>query len=230
MIRESNAKARVVVSKNGPYLVPGGIPLTRQTIVTDADGGSQAWREDETFATKSNYALCRCGQSKTKPFCDGAHAKVGFDGTETASREPYLTDAKRFDGPRLVLVDAERLCASGRFCDPKGSVWSQVAHSDDPKVRQTFLRQVANCPGGRVVAWDKAADAAIEPELPPSIGLVEDPQEGCSGPIWLRGGLPVVSADGFEYEVRNRATLCRCGQSKNKPFCDGSHAQVKFRS
>jgi Iron-binding zinc finger CDGSH type len=78
-------------------------------------------------------------------------------------------------------------------------------------------------PAGRLVAWDKAADAPIDPELPLSIGLVEDPQEECGGPIWLRGGVPVVSADGFEYEVRNRVTLCRCGQSKNKPFCDGAH-------
>ena len=44
------------------------------------------------------------------------------------------------------------------------------------------------------------------------------------GPIWVRGGIPVASADGKTYEVRNRLTLCRCGRSANKPFCDGSHA------
>ena len=60
-------------------------------------------------------------------------------------------------------------------------------------------------------------------------GLVEDPQKKCSGPIWLRGGIPVVSADGFAYEVRNRITLCRCGASWNKPFCDGTHAKIEFR-
>jgi CDGSH-type Zn-finger protein len=63
---------------------------------------------------------------------------------------------------------------------------------------------------------------------PHTIGLIEDPAEHCSGPIWLRGGIAVVSADGFEYEVRNRMTLCRCGASKNKPFCDGAHASIKF--
>jgi CDGSH-type Zn-finger protein len=57
---------------------------------------------------------------------------------------------------------------------------------------------------------------------------VEDPAEGVSGPLWLRGGIPVFAADGFAYEVRNRVTLCRCGASKNKPFCDGSHAAIKF--
>jgi CDGSH-type Zn-finger protein len=52
--------------------------------------------------------------------------------------------------------------------------------------------------------------------------------EECSGPAWLRGGIQVVASDGFEYEVRNRMTLCRCGQSKNKPLCDGTHAAMKF--
>jgi len=81
---------------------------------------------------------------------------------------------------------------------------------------------------GRLVAWDKATGSPVEHRLPVAIGLIEDPAEHCSGPIWLRGGIAVVSADGFEYEARNRMTLCRCGASKNKPFCDGAHASVKF--
>ena len=52
--------------------------------------------------------------------------------------------------------------------------------------------------------------------------------QGVSGPIWVRGGIPVVAADGHAYEIRNRVTLCRCGASSNKPFCDGSHASIKF--
>jgi CDGSH-type Zn-finger protein len=39
----------------------------------------------------------------------------------------------------------------------------------------------------------------------------------------------VVSGDGAAYETRNRVTLCRCGQSSNKPFCDGTHASVGFK-
>jgi hypothetical protein len=80
------------------------------------------------------------------------------------------------------------------------------------------------------VAWDKVTGKPVERDLPVSVGLVEDPEEGCSGPIWLRGGIKVVSADGFEYEIRNRVTLCRCGQSNNKPFCDGTHASIKFHA
>ena len=62
------------------------------------------------------------------------------------------------------------------------------------------------------------------------IGLIEDPVEDCSGPIWLRGGISLTSADGYQYEVRNRITICRCGASRNKPFCDGSHASLKFKA
>ena len=219
----------VTVSKNGPYIVTGNIPLSKMTIGTNSDGGSEKWEQSQTFPIQQKYALCRCGQSKQKPFCDGTHAKIGFVGTETASREPYLNEAKVFDGPTLQLTDVESLCAFGRFCDPNGKVWNQVSRTNDPNVRAIFIRQVENCPAGRLVAWDKATGKSVEPKLPVSIGLVEDPEEQCSGPVWLRGGIRVVSADGFEYEVRNRVTLCRCGQSQNKPFCDGTHASVKFQ-
>jgi len=129
----------------------------------------------------------------------------------------------------MQLLDAEGLCAFARFCDPNGQVWNQVGATDRREVREAFVRQVGNCPSGRLVARDRHTRSAVEPSLPVSIGLVEDPAQGCSGPLWLRGGIPVIGADGFEYEVRNRVTLCRCGSSKNKPFCDGTHAAIKFR-
>jgi CDGSH-type Zn-finger protein len=225
----AHSKVRVTVSENGPYIVTGDVPLARQTITTDAEGGSEAWQEGEAIPHKATYSLCRCGGSRTKPFCDGTHATAGFEGAETASRETYRDQAKVLDGPVLQLTDAESLCAFGRFCDPNGQVWSQVAQTDDPRVQAMFIRQVNDCPAGRLVAWDKTSARPIEQPLPVSIGLVEDPAQQCSGPLWLRGGIQVVSADGFEYEVRNRITLCRCGASNNKPFCDGSHAAIKFR-
>src|SRR5271155_4440863 len=64
-------EVKVVVSKNGPYLVSGDIPLAKQTIVSDAEDGSQAWKESDPFPPQASYALCRCGHSKNKPFCDG---------------------------------------------------------------------------------------------------------------------------------------------------------------
>ena len=226
---KTKAEPRVVVSKNGPYLVSGAVPMARQTIVADSEGGSERWRESHAFPAQESYALCRCGHSANKPFCDGTHKKVGFDGTETASHESYREQAQLTEGPALALTDAESLCAFARFCDPHGKVWNQVERTDEAKVRATFVRQVNDCPSGRLVAWDRATGKPIEHQLPLSIGVVEDPPEGVSGPLWLRGGIPVVAADGFAYEVRNRVTLCRCGASKHKPFCDGAHASIKFR-
>lgn len=229
MTSTTKSKVSVTVSENGPYIVTGDIPLNKQTIITDAKGGSESWHEGVPIQHRETYALCRCGHSGSKPFCDGTHAKIGFKGAETASREAYLDQAQVLDGPVLQLTDAEGLCAFARFCDPNGQVWNQVERTDHPHIKELFIHQVNNCPSGRLVAWDKATGEPVEHALPISIGLVEDPEQKCSGPLWLRGGIQVTSSNGFEYDVRNRVTLCRCGESKNKPFCDGTHAAIKFR-
>lgn len=224
----STESAKVKVAKDGPYLVSGGLPLQRQTIGTNSAGESVKWIAGETFPTTAQYALCRCGQSAKKPFCDGSHTTSKFDGTETASRDSYRAQAKVIEGPAMSLTDAERLCAFARFCDAHGQVWNLVAETQRPQARKYFLHEAGDCPSGRLVAWDNATKKAVEPKYEPSIGLIEDPVNQCSGPLWLRGAVQVTSADGFQYEVRNRVTLCRCGASQNKPFCDGSHASIKF--
>src|SRR5512144_1602822 len=82
--------AKIEVTRNGPYLVSGGLPLSEQWIVTNAEGESLEYREEKRYPAQPQYGLCRCGQSAHKPFCDGTHNKVKFDGTETASHQPYL--------------------------------------------------------------------------------------------------------------------------------------------
>ena len=226
----TSSAAKVQITKDGPYVVSGELPVSNQIIGTNADGESVKWEHGKQFPLQAKYALCRCGHSSNKPFCDGTHTQVGFDGTETASRRPYREQAKTFEGPAMSLTDVESLCSFARFCDPRGQVWNQVKQSDDLEVRKHFVSQTCDCPSGRLVAWDNATGEPIEPQFEASIGLIEDPAQGCSGPIWLRGGVQLIGADGFEYEVRNRMTLCRCGASKNKPFCDGAHAKVQFRA
>jgi CDGSH-type Zn-finger protein len=218
----SNNKRKIKITKDGPYVVSGRIPLSEQIICINSNGDYHGWREGKKYPLQENYALCRCGHSKKKPFCDGTHAKIHFDGTETASREPYLKQASEMDGPALRLTDVQNLCASARFCHRAGGVWKLTRESDDPEAKQTAIEEACDCPAGRLVAWEKDGKA-IEPDFEPSIGLVEDPQAGVMGPIWVRGGIPIESADGTLYEIRNRVTLCSCGKSANKPFCDGSH-------
>jgi CDGSH-type Zn-finger protein len=172
---------------------------------------------------QEEYILCRCGRSLTKPFCDGTHSKINFTGKESARREPYITQAEENDGPDLRLTDALIFCASARFCDRAGGIWDLTMQSKAREAKGIAIEEAGNCPSGRLVVWDKTTKEAIEPAFEPSIGIVEYPQEGLHGPIWVRGGIPIESATGILYEIRNRVTLCRCGHSFNKPFCDSSH-------
>lgn len=216
-------QGRIRVTRNGPYLVSGGITICRQTIIADDEGTANEWREGAKYPVRETYSLCRCGHSRDKPFCDTTHKSVNFDGTEKASRAPCLERAREIEGPTVKLADVEDLCASARFCHRAGGIWNLILRSDDPAARRTVIEEVRDCPSGRLIIWDKKTGKMIEPEYEQSIGLVEDPKVGMSGPIWVRGGIPVESADGRKYEIRNRVTLCRCGKCSNKPFCDSSH-------
>lgn len=217
------AQPKIKVTKNGPYLVCGGIPITEQEITTDHKGTPTQWTTRRTYPTKENCTLCRCGNSQSKPFCDGTHAKVGFDGNETANKEEYLVKPAIIDGPTLQLSDVEALCASARFCHRDGGIWKLVPESESYEAKKTACEETCDCPSGRLMLRDKETGETVEPNFEPSVSLIEDPAMGVSGPIWLRGGVPVESANGKTYQVRNRVTLCRCGKSQNKPFCDSSH-------
>jgi CDGSH-type Zn-finger protein len=192
-------------------------------IGTDADGTPNVWLLNKEYKVQEKCGLCRCGKTKNKPFCDGTHVKISFDGTETALPEAYLSQPKEINGPTLKLKDVEILCASARFCHRAGGIWNLIPQSDGPEARRTAVEEAADCPSGRLVVCDKETGKPFEPKFARSIVLIEDPQMGVSGPIWVRGSIPVESMDGKTYEIRNRVTLCRCGKSTNKPFCDSSH-------
>ena len=179
----------ITISLNGPYLVNGGVPLT-QEVITPV-GGHREYRTARAFPHQETYALCRCGQTSTPPFCDGSHVAAGFHGAETASRASFEERA-------------------------------------DERLKREAVQESTDCPAGRLVHVDSETGAMYEPELGPSIALLEDPEEGVSGPLYVRGGIPLVGADGTEYELRNRYALCRCGASRNKPFCDAMHVTVGY--
>ncbi|HBR25813.1 MAG TPA: iron-binding protein, partial [Rhizobiales bacterium] len=97
--------AEIRVSKDGPYLVSGDLPLTVVTIGANDEGESVRFEWGRKLPHKAQVALCRCGGSASKPYCDGARTKIGFDGTETAAREPYVEQAKVIAGPTMSLTD-----------------------------------------------------------------------------------------------------------------------------
>jgi CDGSH-type Zn-finger protein len=225
---DDTSKPTISIAPNGPLRVEGGLPLSRQRIETNDEGEPWDWREIERIDAGESYALCRCDRSGAQPFCDDTCSATGWDGTETASDVPYEDQARIFPGPELDLADAIGFCASARFCDARGSVWTLVREAD-PQAREVLVRQAGHCPSGRLVALARGAGGSgtsIEPVFEPSVVLVEDGPRGISGPVWVRGGVEIRSGDGHAYEVRNRVTLCRCGRSANKPFCDGSHVSA----
>jgi CDGSH-type Zn-finger protein len=220
---------RIKIHRNGPYVVSGSVPLAKESSVRDKAGIPAEWEILERYPDQEDYDLCRCGASKDKPYCDGSHHAIEFDGTETASRVPFSEVAERYEGLEFDLLDDDELCGGAQFCHRAGGIWEMVRTSNDPNARELAAEIAGQCPTGRLVVCDKSTRRPIEPAFEKSITVLEDPGRNCSGPLWVKGGIPIESVDGFEYEVRNRATLCRCGKSSNKPFCDGTHISVHFR-
>lgn len=214
---------KVHITKNGPYMVDADIPLVQAKIVVDEEGTSVKWSQGKKYPPQAEtYALCRCGHSSNKPYCDGAHAKIGFDGTETAPRGRDEKTTKVYEGAQIDLMDEESLCASMRFCDRGARAWRAAIQSDVTGNKELAIEECGCCASGRLTPYDKDGNP-IEPELAQEISPTEDTAAGFRGPLWVKGGIEVVGADGKPYMVRNRMTLCRCGESENLPFCDTSH-------
>jgi CDGSH-type Zn-finger protein len=219
---------KVKITKNGPYSVDGEIPVKEVISVGLRDGSVLEYKEEkEHEKTDTAKFLCRCGRSKNKPFCDGTHAKIGFDGTETDSRALYDDEAEYVRGPVYDAMDSEKLCASARFCDRGDGFWNAFENAHDPEYRKYAEEVGCKCSSGRFTLVDKNTGDKLEPKLEKEVYLVNDVPARHLGPIHLKGEIQVIGEDGFEYEVRNRVTLCRCGESFNKPFCDGTHLRCR---
>lgn len=224
MAEEQASRSAIQVQEDGPYLVPADVALCRAAQVETSYGEPVGWTPDEPVPTRGPYELCRCGRSGNKPFCDNSHQREGFDGTETADRGPSADRRRSFVGDDVVMHDDRSLCEHAGFCgDRFTNVWRMIRSTDDAAVRERLIGMVRQCPAGALTYVTDEDDAPTEPVLEPGVAVVAD------GPLYLRGGIPVIAADGTPYEVRNRVTLCRCGRSRNKPFCDGTHRDVGFR-
>jgi CDGSH-type Zn-finger protein/ferredoxin len=227
IMSDEKTPSHIKIMPNGPYNVSGSTPLTERYPDMSTTGEPLVWdpvgAEVKERPIQEKYALCRCGQSHDKPFCDGSHARLGFDGTLTADRAASETRRKVYKGNNIVMTDDESLCEGAGFCGTRlTNVWKMIERANNPEVRARLIEMAQNCPSGRLQVSKIEGGELLEPEFEQSIATVPD------GPLWVRGGISIEAPDGFTYEVRQRVTLCRCGQSNNKPFCDGSHEQVKF--
>lgn len=214
----------IEIRPDGPYLVSGA-ELLRLRARTDAADRPVAWEEREPIDHDGTYALCRCGASGAKPFCDGSHREVEFDGAENGPRTSTAEQRRQYGGDLRVMTDHEELCSHAGFCSRAGTnAWKLAGAAElSSEERDLLVAMSRDCPSGRLALHEPPDAPAMEPDLPRRIGVIDD------GPLYVQGAIPLRSADGEPYEARNRMTLCRCGASDTKPFCDGAHADIGFR-
>jgi CDGSH-type Zn-finger protein/uncharacterized membrane protein YozB (DUF420 family) len=202
------ATAIIEVRKNGPYLVRGSLRL--------CDG------RGEEVPARGTFALCRCGNSSKKPFCDGTHKKIGFDGARYTGGPPRAVEAYR--GRRITIHDNRAICAHSGVCTDNLSgvfhlgqePWID-ANGADPEAVMALVRR---CPSGALSYTSDGAPATGEPNE----CLITASK---NGPYYV-SGLIELRSDGAKPPFADRYALCRCGASKNKPFCDGTHRAVGF--
>lgn len=214
----------ITSSPGGPLIVSGGVPVVRKTAVSSEHGEPLAWRTSKPLDTRETFALCRCGESNNKPFCDGSHVAAGFEGNDTADASTYDDRSNTLGGSGITVRDDRGICAHAGFCGNRATnIWKQVADTDDSLVRLAVINEVEKCPSGAITYRFDGDDVDNEADYPTEIAATAD------GPLWVTGGISVTTSTGTELEARPRVTLCRCGASANKPLCDGSHNEVGFK-
>ena len=216
-------RPHIEVMPHGPYEVSGDIPLRPKTILRSVEGRAMTWKTHDDIDHPPTYLLCRCGQSQNKPFCDGSHAFDLFDGTESASTNTTAERAEVHDGPGLKVLKDTELCQHAGFCTTVATNWFEmVPRTEDHEIRVQLMGMIEHCPSGALTY--ELEGERLEPDLPVAVAPVTD------GPLFVSGGVELERADDQPVEIRNRMTLCRCGGSSNKPFCDGTHYENGFKA
>ncbi len=200
----------IEIASDGPLLVKG------LETFTNSKGA--------TLSTKPTTALCRCGKSSTKPYCDGTHSKIGFSGEKLSDgtqdrRENYV-------GEEITIHDNRAICAHAGICTDNLSAVFRMQQEpwidpDGTKI-EAIVDTIKQCPSG---ALSYSIDGIEHRDLErvPAITVTKD------GPYVVTGGVTLQEQPLGEGASEEHYTLCRCGGSKNKPFCDGNHWNIEFK-
>ena len=195
---------------NGPYLVRYLVDLR------DSRGNR--------IEAKPVVALCRCGGSANKPFCDGTHQKNGFSGANLSDRSTDKRESYRALG--ITIHDNRSICAhAGRCTDGLASVFKYKSEPWIDPVGGTveeIIETIRKCPSGALSFSLNDIDG-VDQQQEPSITVTKD------GPYEVVGGVQLLEQTWAQGAPTEHYTLCRCGGSRNKPFCDGAHWSIGFK-
>src|SRR5580693_8993483 len=215
-----NLPGGIATAKNGPYLVTNA-PAVRNHL-------------GETLTLPPQLALCRCGASAMKPFCDGTHATSGFTDDKDPTRVPDHRDV--YPGEQVTIFDNRGICQHSGLCSDR--LPTAFRTKEEPFVAPSgarmdeLVRAVRDCPSGALsLAFDRAEARDLVDWHDIREQAIEITQDG---PYRVTGGLPLTDASGAGVpraagSSREHYALCRCGHSQNKPFCSGMHWYVEFR-
>jgi CDGSH-type Zn-finger protein len=212
----TSEKPKIACLPNGPYYLLND--LTPKVIPNLVDSSGQP------CANVAGVALCRCGGSKNKPFCDGTHGKIGF--TDQKETDGSNDQRKSYIGKSITIHDNRGICSHAGYCtDNLKSVFKLGGEPwIDPEgaTAQEIIDVVKNCPSG-ALSYSIDDVEHRDQERPPLVTVTKD------GPYAITGGIELLDQKTGEGASTERFALCRCGASKNKPFCDGSHWHIGFK-
>ena len=195
---------------NGPYLVKD------LENVQNSMGG--------ILPTQPIMALCRCGGSANKPFCDGTHQSNGFSGAKQTDGSTDKRDDYR--GKKITIHDNRVLCAHAGLCtEGLASVFkygSEPWIDPDGAQVEAIVATIRTCPSGALSYSLEGAEQQAQ-QRAAAITVTKDGPYAVVGSVQLSGEEWGAGASSEHY------TLCRCGGSKNKPFCDGAHWSIGFK-
>jgi CDGSH-type Zn-finger protein len=198
---------KIICLKNGPYLLDDGSIL-----------------QPRAPKPAGEVALCRCGGSAKKPFCDGTHARIGFSDRNTASAGRDRRVA--YAGKEITIFDNRSICAHAGYCtDGLKKVFRMDAEpwiAPDGAAVDEIVATIEKCPSG-ALSYARDDVEAPPPPRPAMVTVMND------GPYAVTGGIELAAVPFGDGASREHYTLCRCGGSKNKPFCDGSHWHIGFK-
>lgn len=187
-------------------------------MVTDLDGITGP--DGNALEMEPVTALCRCGKTQANPYCDGSHAEAGFSGEKDDDRTPDAL--KSYEGREITIHDNRGVCSHDGSCinllpsvfKKDGKPWIDP---DGAGVRE-IIETIEKCPSG-ALSYSIGSRRYQDLDRPPAISVKKD------GPLEVTGGIRLKDNSGATPESSEHFTLCRCGASRNKPFCDGSHLE-----